>query len=66
MDTLLRAGDVAVRLNISKSLAYDLIRRREIPAVVIGRSVRVREEDLEKFVKASVVPANRPLEQLFG
>ena len=48
---LLRASQVAKRLGVSKSLAYTLMRRREIPVVVIGgKSVRVRSDDLEAFI----------------
>ena len=49
-NTLLTAEQVAERLNISLSQAYTLMRRGEIPTVKLGRSVRVREEDLNQFI----------------
>jgi excisionase family DNA binding protein len=52
--TLLKGEDVARLLNISRSFAYQLIQRREIPIVKLGRSVRVRPEDLEQFIKDSI------------
>jgi excisionase family DNA binding protein len=51
---LLRGGDVARILNISRSQAYQLIQRKKIPAVHIGRSVRVRSEDLHKFISENL------------
>lgn len=43
---LLRVGEVAEIMGISRSTAYELIRRGVIPAARVGRSVRVRPEDL--------------------
>lgn len=51
---LLRGRDVARILNISRSQAYQLIQRKEIPAVHIGRSVRVQPEDLSKFISENL------------
>jgi len=47
---LLRANEVANRLNISRSLAYQLLQRGEIPTVRFGSSVRVRECDLDEYL----------------
>lgn len=47
---LLRATEVAQRLCISRSLAYQLMQRGEIPTVRFGSSVRVRECDLEEYL----------------
>ncbi len=48
--SLLNAADVARHLKISKAFAYQLLRRGEIKTVRLGRSVRVRPEDLENFI----------------
>ncbi len=48
---LLKAGDVASILNISRSKAFGMMSRREIPVVRFGGSVRVEAEDLEQFIK---------------
>lgn len=52
---LLTAQDVADYLNISRSLVYEMIKRRELPSVRMGRSVRVRYEDLMEFIQAHLV-----------
>ncbi len=47
---LLRGREVAEILGISKALAYRLISQGSLPAVKFGRTVRVRPEDLDKFI----------------
>lgn len=47
---LLRGREVARILNISKALAYRLMAHGQLPTVRLGRAVRVRPEDLEKFI----------------
>lgn len=47
---LLRADQVATRLNISRALAYRLMQIGEIPTVRFNRTVRVREIDLDRFI----------------
>jgi excisionase family DNA binding protein len=47
---LLKGPEVAEILGISKALAYRLISQGFLPAVKFGRTVRVRPEDLEKFI----------------
>jgi excisionase family DNA binding protein len=47
---LLRIDEVAVILGISRSFTYQLASKGQLRAVRFGRSVRVRPEDLERFV----------------
>lgn len=47
---LLRAQDVAKAMQVSKSMAYQLMQRGAIKTVKLGRSVRVRQIDLESFI----------------
>jgi excisionase family DNA binding protein len=47
---LLKAGDVAKRLNISRTLAYKLIEKGELPSVKIRSLVRVLESDLKDYI----------------
>ena len=47
---ILTAPDVAIRLKISKTKAYQLIQQKQIRSISMGRTVRVRREDLEKFI----------------
>ena len=51
---LLKSDEVAEILQISRSMAYALMKRGDIPTVRIGTSVRVRPEDLEKYIKDNV------------
>lgn len=50
---LLKAKEVADVLQVSRSLAYQMMRRGEIPTVRVGSAVRVRRSDLEEFIKRS-------------
>ena len=50
---LLKAIDVAEKLNISKSLAYQLMKSGEIPTIQIRKLVRVTEYDLEEYILKS-------------
>ena len=50
MSNLLKAEEVAERLNICKSFAYSLMKTGQLSTVQIGRSVRVRPQDLEDYI----------------
>lgn len=50
IDALLKAEEVAEILNISRSFAFQLMRRGEIPTVRLGKSVRVRPADLQQYI----------------
>jgi excisionase family DNA binding protein len=52
-DRLLTGTEVAHLLNVSKALAYRLMAQGTIPAVHLGRAVRVRPQDLDEFIKRS-------------
>lgn len=47
---LLRVPHVARVLDVSEARVYDLIRLGLLPAVRLGRQVRVSEEALDKFI----------------
>jgi excisionase family DNA binding protein len=49
---LLNAQEVAAALNMGLSTVYMLVERGELPSIRIGRSVRIRLEDLEKFIES--------------
>ena len=55
-ERLLKSEDVAQILNISKSMAYILMERGDIPTVHIYRAVRVRPQDLEQYIQSNVKP----------
>ena len=50
-EVLLTGTEVAQRLRISRAKVYLLIQRGEIPAVKMGRNVRVRQQDIEEYVR---------------
>ena len=54
LHSLLKATDVAEILNISRAMAYRLMRTREIPTVSIGKSKRVRPVDLHNYINSKI------------
>lgn len=48
---LLKAKEVADILQVSRSMAYRMMQRGEIPTIRVGSAVRVRGSDLEEFIK---------------
>lgn len=59
-DRLLKATEVAKILNISRALAYQMMRLGEIRTVSIRTSVRVRPEDLQAFIQSNLTPSPNP------
>lgn len=57
------AIEIAQLLKISKSLAYRLIAIGEIPAIRFGRTVRVRQEDLDQFISSNLSSSNNAYSQ---
>jgi len=55
---LLTASEVARHLKISKALAYKLIAEGKLPGIRFGRTVRVREEDLNSFIRQNITIRN--------
>ncbi len=52
-EALLTGNDVARLLNVSRAFAYRLLQRGEIASVRMGRVVRVKPEDLRRFIEES-------------
>ena len=50
-DQLLRASDIAEFLDVSKSRAHELMANGTLPAIRIGRSIRVSRKSLERWVR---------------
>lgn len=53
---MLKPDDVASRLNVSRSLVYELIERRKLPChrIGVGRgAIRVAEDDVVEFLRAT-------------
>ncbi len=53
-EVLLTGTEVAQRLRISRAKVYMLIQRGEIPAVKMGRNVRVRQQDIEEYIRRCI------------
>jgi excisionase family DNA binding protein len=49
-EKLLKPAEVAEILQVSKALAYKMLKQGDIPTVRFGTTVRVRREDLEKYI----------------
>jgi excisionase family DNA binding protein len=57
---LLKMKEVADRLGVSVSFAYILTKRGDLPTVRLGTAVRVRAEDLERYVKEKATLNEQP------
>jgi len=52
-ERLLKAGEIAKILNISKAKVYRLIQQGQIPVIRIHRLVRVLPADLKEYARRS-------------
>jgi len=52
-ERLLKATEVAMILNISRSLVYRLIHAGKIPHIRINQAVRIHHDDLCKFIEGN-------------
>ena len=48
-DTVLTVTEMMDYLNISKTYAYQLLERNEIPYIKLGRTYRILKEDLDEY-----------------
>ena len=53
-ERLLKASEVAEILNISKAFVYQLMQQKKIRTVKIGHVRRVRQADLQSFIKENL------------
>ncbi len=51
--TFLTVAEVAGRMRVSKMTVYRLVHGGELPAVRVGRSFRVLEEDVDEYLRKS-------------
>ena len=61
---LLKSDEVAKTLHVSRSFAYLLMKRGDIPAVRVGTAVRVRPEDLERYINNNAMQGDIPVQSL--
>ncbi len=53
----LTVAEVAAMMRVSKMTVYRLVHSGELPAVRVGRSFRVREEDANEYIQRSFFDA---------
>ncbi len=53
-EPLLTAAEVSYRLHLSRSCTYSLMQTGAIPTVHIGKSRRVRLQDLENYINKNI------------
>ncbi len=49
-EPLLTVGEVAGMMRVSNMTVYRLIKAAELPAVRVGKSYRLREDDVDKYL----------------
>jgi excisionase family DNA binding protein len=54
IEKLLKGNEVARLLNVSRSFAYLLMQTGHIPTVRLGRSIRVRPQDLIEYIDENI------------
>lgn len=54
IEKLLKGNEVARLLNVSRSFAYLLMQTGHIPTVRLGRSIRVRPQDLVEYIDENI------------
>jgi excisionase family DNA binding protein len=52
LPTLLKIGEIMDRTGLSKASVYRVINAGQLKTVKIGRSVRVTESELSRFIEA--------------
>ena len=60
-DKLLKGGDIAILLGVSRSLAYRMMRSGEIQSIRFGRTIRVKPEALDKFLQERTISNSQGL-----
>ncbi len=53
----LTIAEVAAMMRVSKMTVYRIVHSGELPAVRVGRSFRVTEEDVNEYIKRSFFDA---------
>ena len=58
MTQLLTIPEAAVRMHISQKTTCKMVYGRKVAVVRIGRSVRIREDSIDKLIDDGTTPAN--------
>ena len=54
LDPIMTVSEMAKYLKISRSKAYAMVARKEIPHIRIGKNVRIRVTDLVKWLETQI------------
>jgi excisionase family DNA binding protein len=54
-DQLLTVGEVCDAMRVSNMTVYRLIRSGELPAIRLGKTYRVRESEVERYLSSLLV-----------
>ncbi|HXC49720.1 MAG TPA: helix-turn-helix domain-containing protein [Candidatus Limnocylindrales bacterium] len=49
--TLLTVQDVIEATRLSRTVVYELLKHGELPALRVGRAIRVRNEDMQSWIE---------------
>lgn len=58
LEPILTVSETAAYLKLSKSKVYLLVQRKEIPHLKMGKSVRIRQCDLQEWIEQNVTGIN--------
>ena len=58
MTRLLTVPEAAARLHISQKTTWKMVYGRKVAVVRIGRSVRIREDSVDKLIEDGTAPAS--------
>jgi excisionase family DNA binding protein len=54
MEDLLKPEDISAILKISRSFVYRLLKSGDLPSVCLGKTYRVRSQDLAEFIERNI------------
>ena len=58
-DRLLTVSEVAAELRVSNMTVYRLIKAGQLPALRVGKNYRIRQHDLDEYLRAGSVRAEQ-------
>jgi excisionase family DNA binding protein len=60
-EQLLTVPEAAARLRLSRTATYELVLAGKLPSLKIGKARRVREDQLDEFIRRAAVPMSWPV-----
>ena len=65
LEPILTVSETAAYLKLSKSKVYLLVQRKEIPYLKMGKSVRIRQCDLQEWIEQNLTGTNNSSDERF-